>query len=135
MRAFNIKNAKSLLITVAAILLLNIISNFFFQRFDLTQDHRYTLSPTTLKIIKEVKAPLSIKVYLQGELPAEFKRLQLESKQLLEEFQAYNSNIILMVSVLSSSECIFAKKSLPKKKQIKIKSIHNLFLSFFGFIN
>jgi gliding-associated putative ABC transporter substrate-binding component GldG len=95
MRAFNIKNAKSLLITVAVVFLLNIIGNFFFHRFDLTQDHRYTLSPTTLKILKDVKNPLSIKVYLQGELPAEFKRLQLESKQLLEEFQAYNSNIII----------------------------------------
>jgi gliding-associated putative ABC transporter substrate-binding component GldG len=95
MKAFNIKNAKSLLITVAVLFLLNIIGNFFFHRFDLTQDHRYTLSPTTLKILKDVKNPLSIKVYLQGELPAEFKRLQLESKQLLEEFQAYNSNIII----------------------------------------
>lgn len=95
MKAFNIKNAKSVLITVTAVLVLNIISNFFFQRFDLTQDNRYTLSPTTLKILKDVKNPLSIKVYLQGELPAEFKRLQLESKQLLEEFQAYNSNIII----------------------------------------
>jgi gliding-associated putative ABC transporter substrate-binding component GldG len=95
MKAFNIKNTKSLLIPVAVVFLLNIIGNFFFHRFDLTQDHRYTLSPTTLKILKDVKNPLSIKVYLQGELPAEFKRLQLESKQLLEEFQAYNSNIII----------------------------------------
>jgi len=95
MKAFNIKNAKSVLITVAVVLVLNIASNFIFHRFDLTQDHRYTLSPTTLKILKDVKNPLSIKVYLQGELPAEFKRLQLESKQLLEEFQAYNSNIII----------------------------------------
>lgn len=95
MRAFTLKNAKSLLITVAILLLLNFISVFFFHRFDLTQDHRYTLSSTTLNILKEVKQPLSIKVYLQGELPAEFKRLQLESKQLLEEFQAYNSNIII----------------------------------------
>ncbi|AOW10051.1 gliding motility-associated ABC transporter substrate-binding protein GldG [Flavobacterium gilvum] len=95
MNAFNTKKTKSILITVAVVLLLNIISNFFFHRFDLTQDHRYTLSPTTLKILKDVKNPLSIKVYLQGELPAKFKRLQLESKQLLEEFQAYNSNIII----------------------------------------
>ncbi|WP_281224955.1 gliding motility-associated ABC transporter substrate-binding protein GldG [Flavobacterium aquiphilum] len=95
MKAFNIKNVKSVLITVAVVLVLNIASNFIFHRFDLTQDHRYTLSPTTLKILKDVKNPLSIKVYLQGELPAEFKRLQLESKQLLEEFQAYNSNIII----------------------------------------
>jgi hypothetical protein len=27
---------------------------------------------------------------MQGDLPAEFKRLQQETKQLLEEFQAYN---------------------------------------------
>ena len=71
------------MITVAVVLFLNIISNFFFHRFDLTQDHRYTLSPTTLKILEGVKGPLAVKVYLQGELPAEFKRLQQESKQLL----------------------------------------------------
>ncbi|WP_348797339.1 gliding motility-associated ABC transporter substrate-binding protein GldG [Flavobacterium adhaerens] len=96
MKAFTIKNTKSLLITIAVVLLINIASNYFFRRFDLTKDHRYTLSPTTLSIIKEIKNPLSIKVYLQGnDLPAEFRRLQLESKQLLEEFQAYNSNIII----------------------------------------
>ena len=37
---------------------------------------------------------LYIKIYLQGDLPAEFKRLQQETKQLLEEFQAYNKNIV-----------------------------------------
>ena len=41
-----------------------------------------------------MKNPLSIKAYMQGDLPAEFKRLQQETKQILEEFQAYNSNIV-----------------------------------------
>jgi gliding-associated putative ABC transporter substrate-binding component GldG len=119
MKAFNIKNAKSLLITVAVVLLLNIISNFFFHRFDLTQDHRYTLSPTTLKILKDVKNPLSIKVYLQGELPAEFKRLQQESKQLLEEFQAYNSNIIIeFVDPLENKD-----ESMDKIKELYQKGL------------
>jgi gliding-associated putative ABC transporter substrate-binding component GldG len=31
---------------------------------------------------------------MQGELPSEFKRLQLETRQMLEEFQGYNSNIV-----------------------------------------
>jgi gliding-associated putative ABC transporter substrate-binding component GldG len=31
---------------------------------------------------------------MQGELPAEFKRLQLETRQMLEEFQGYNSKIV-----------------------------------------
>ncbi len=73
---------------------INFLSNFFFKRFDLTQDKRYTLSETTLNIIKTVDSPLYIDVYLEGNFPPEFKRLQNETKQLLEEFSAYNSNIV-----------------------------------------
>ena len=87
-------NLKAVLIIVAILLLLNAIGNSFFYRFDLTKDNRYTLSSASLNIMKQVQNPLSIKVYLQGDLPAEFKRLQQETKQMLEEFQAYNSNIV-----------------------------------------
>ena len=73
---------------------IHFLSHFFFKRFDLTQDQRYTLSETTLNIIKTVDSPLYIDVYLEGNFPAEFKRLQNETKQLLEEFSAYNSNIV-----------------------------------------
>lgn len=75
---------------------INFLSHFYFKRFDLTQDKRYTLSETTLKIIKTVDSPLYIDVYLDGNFPPEFKRLQNETKQLLEEFSAYNSNIIFL---------------------------------------
>lgn len=87
-------NLKSLLITIAVLLIVNGIGTQFFHRFDLTKDKRYTLSETSLTIIQQVKEPLSIKIYMQGELPAEFKRLQQETQQLLEEFQAYNKNIV-----------------------------------------
>ena len=85
---------KSVGITIVLLLVLNTIGSFFFFRFDLTKDKRYTLSPTSLQIIEQVKNPLYIKVYMKGELPAEFKRLQLETRQMLEEFQGYNSNIV-----------------------------------------
>lgn len=88
------KALKQLGIVFLAIIVINLISNFFFKRFDLTQDKRYTLSETTLNIIKTVDSPLYIEVYLEGNFPPEFKRLQNETKQLLEEFTAYNSNII-----------------------------------------
>ena len=88
------KALKQLGIVFLAIIVINLISNFFFKRFDLTQDKRYTLSETTLNIIKDVESPLYIEVYLEGNFPPEFKRLQNETKQLLEEFTAYNSNII-----------------------------------------
>lgn len=85
---------KSVGITIALLLVFNTMGSFFFFRFDLTKDKRYTLSPTSLHIIEKVNKPLYIKVYMQGELPAEFKRLQLETRQMLEEFQGYNSNIV-----------------------------------------
>ncbi|MBU0942377.1 MAG: gliding motility-associated ABC transporter substrate-binding protein GldG [Bacteroidetes bacterium] len=86
-------NLKNILIVVAVLLLVNAIGNSFFYRFDLTKDKRYTLSSTSLAIIKQIKEPLAIKIYMQGDLPPEFKRLQQETRQLLEEFQAYNSDI------------------------------------------
>ena len=94
MAANKSKALKQLGIVFLAIIVINLISNFFFKRFDLTQDKRYTLSETTLNIIESVDSPLYIEVYLEGNFPPEFKRLQNETKQLLEEFTAYNSNII-----------------------------------------
>lgn len=88
------KNLKNVFIIFVFTLIINTLGSFFFHRFDLTQDKRYTLSPTSLTILNQVQEPLYIKVYLQGDLPADFKRLQQETKQLLEEFQAYNKNIV-----------------------------------------
>ncbi|MFT5754539.1 MAG: gliding-associated putative ABC transporter substrate-binding component GldG [Flavobacterium sp.] len=91
----NKKNSLKHLGIIAAVLLaLNIFGNYFFKRFDLTKDNRYTLSETTLGIIESVDSPLYIDVFLEGKFPPEFKRLQNETRQLLEEFTAYNSNII-----------------------------------------
>ena len=87
-------NIKTLWMTIFVLVVLNVLGSFFFYRFDLTKDKRYTLSETSLQIVKQVKNPLSIKIYMQGDLPSDFRRLQQETKQLLEEFQAYNSNIV-----------------------------------------
>jgi gliding-associated putative ABC transporter substrate-binding component GldG len=87
-------NLKKVLTTVALIIVLNFAGHFVFKRFDLTADKRYTLSQTSLNIVSEVKEPLYIDVFLEGEFPGEFKKLQTETQQLLEEFKAENPNII-----------------------------------------
>ncbi len=87
------KNFKTVLFTISILILINGIGSQFFYRFDLTQDHRYTLSKTSLQILKEVKEPLIIDVFLKGQFPGEFKKLQTETQQILEEFKAYNKNI------------------------------------------
>jgi len=84
---------KVLVFTLVVLIALNAIGTQFFYRFYLTQDKRYTLSPTSLKILKEVKDPLIVDVFLKGQFPGEFKKLQTETQQLLEEFKAYNKNV------------------------------------------
>lgn len=87
------KNYKPLWFTLFFLLLVNFLASRFFYRFDLTQDHRYTLSKTSLNILKDVKEPLIIDVFLKGQFPGEFKKLQTETQQILEEFKAYNKNV------------------------------------------
>ncbi|MGV3459141.1 MAG: gliding motility-associated ABC transporter substrate-binding protein GldG [Flavobacterium sp.] len=94
MEAAKNNNLKQLGIIIVAILALNFAAQYFFKRFDLTHDKRYTLSETTLNIVSEVQEPLYIDVFLEGQFPGEFKRLQDETRQLLEEFHAQNPNII-----------------------------------------
>lgn len=84
---------KYLFILIIGLILANLIASTFHQRFDLTQDRRFTLSPAAKTIIDEVKSPLVIDVFFKGSFPPEFRRLQNETRQLLEEFEAYNPNI------------------------------------------
>jgi gliding-associated putative ABC transporter substrate-binding component GldG len=88
------KNILQFFLLFGVIILLNIVGKFYFKRFDLTQDKRYTLSESTIKLIKNIKEPVFIDVFLEGNLPPEFKRLQSETKQMLEEFRSHNSNLI-----------------------------------------
>lgn len=88
------KPLQQLLVTVVILVAINYGSQFYFKRFDLTQDKRYTLSETSMNIIEQIDSPLYVDVFLEGNFPADFKRLQIETQQLLEEFTAYNPNII-----------------------------------------
>lgn len=90
----NRPNAIKLFKIIVFLVIINFGSHFFFKRFDLTEDKRYTLSETSISILQNIKEPLYVDVFLEGNFPGEFKKLQAETQQLLEEYKAYNSNII-----------------------------------------
>lgn len=75
------------------LVIFNVVGAYFYTRIDLTQDKRYTLSQVAENTIATVDSPIVIDVFLAGNLPAEFKKLQTETKYLLEEFKAFNPNI------------------------------------------
>lgn len=78
---------------IAIVVLVNIIGGLKFFRIDLTAEKRYTLSDATINLLESVQDIMLVKVYLEGDFPAGFQRLEVEAKQMLDEFRAYNPNI------------------------------------------
>lgn len=84
---------KNIIYLILAVFLLLGVFGIFSQRFDLTQEKRYTLADSTVKILKSVDRPLNVVVYLEGDFPASFRQLQNETKFILEEFRKINPKI------------------------------------------
>lgn len=91
----NIKkqNIIQLILILIIIILLNVVGNYFFTRLDLTAEKRYSLSDATKKQLKELDDIVFFRIYLDGDIPAGFKRLRNETKEILDEFRAYNRDI------------------------------------------
>lgn len=86
-------NKKNIILVILAIFLLLGVFGIFSKRFDLTQEKRYSLSESTVKILKSVEKPLMVDIYLEGDFPASFRQLQNETKFMLEEFRKINPKI------------------------------------------
>lgn len=87
------KNAASILKGVVLLLVLNILSSFFYTRFDLTEDRRYTLTEPSINAVSNFESPIIVDILLEGNLTPEFLRLKTETKSILEEFAEVNSNL------------------------------------------
>ena len=81
-------------VLVAILVFVNIIASSFFFRLDLTEDKRFSISEASKNILKEIKSPVYVEVYLEGEFPAGFERLQKSIRETLEEFRNYSNNNI-----------------------------------------
>jgi len=114
------KKTKNTLILITGLIILNFINQSFYQRFDLTSNNRYTLSKTTKTIISKIDKPLFINIYLEGDFPSEFKRLQAETAQYLEELAAKNSKIkINFINPDTQRETLIKKGMLPSQLTVE----------------
>ena len=89
------KDLLNYFILIAVVILVNIISSKEFFRIDLTEEKRYSISEASKKELGKIKEDLFIEIYLEGDLPAGFKRLQTSIKEQLDEFNVYANNKIV----------------------------------------
>lgn len=83
-------------LVVLLLFTVNFILSKWIIRVDLTQEKRYTLTAASKKMLKELDAPVTIDIYLEGkDLPAGIKKIKNSTADLLKEFRTYaHGNIV-----------------------------------------
>ena len=77
------------LLLLAALVGINYLASFVSLRWDLTQDQRYSVSDATKQLLTELDRNIHVSVYLSGDFPPGFERLESATRETLEEFKTY----------------------------------------------
>jgi ABC-2 type transport system permease protein len=88
------KEIKSGALVLVGIVLIGIISGQFFFRLDLTAEKRYSITTISKKLVKNLEKPINISLFLDGELPPGFRKLQQSIVEKIADFNAYSSQRI-----------------------------------------
>lgn len=87
-----------LIIVFVGIILVNIISSYVYERFDMTDDQRYSLGNSTIEFLEASDSTFNgrvyIEVFLDGPLPAELERFKQAVEDKLKEFKDIAGNRI-----------------------------------------
>ena len=76
-------------VVLVGIIAVNILASFVFFRWDLTQEKRFTIADATKNVLGGLEDQVFATVYLSGEFPAGFERLEAATRETLDEFKAY----------------------------------------------
>ncbi len=76
-----------LLIILAGV---NYLASVVHYRIDFTQEHRYTLSNATKKLLGGLQDDVQVDVFLKGDFKSGIKKLAQSTDELLQEFQDYS---------------------------------------------
>ncbi|WP_317898147.1 gliding motility-associated ABC transporter substrate-binding protein GldG [Aurantibacillus circumpalustris] len=116
------KDVTSLAAVIVIILLFNFVGSFYFERFDLTTEKRYTLAESTKNLLKNLDDEVYLKVYLNGDFDPSFTRLKNEAREILDEFRAYSKNQI-QYEFITPGEGVTPEEKNNLEKQLYEKGL------------
>ena len=70
------------------------LSTLFFYRADLTAEKRFSLTPATKTLLQDIDSVITVQVFLTGELPADYKKLSIATRDLLDEFRSISGSLV-----------------------------------------
>jgi ABC-2 type transport system permease protein len=107
------KNIGRILLGIFIISMFNFIANEFYFRIDLTKEKRFTLSVSSQDLLDKLDDDLYITVFLDGDLPIEYKQLQSATRDILNEYRLASDGRIKF-----DFEDILAGKDIKEKESI-----------------
>lgn len=75
------------LYAIIGLVIVNLLAAQWHNRVDLTAEKRYTISDATRHLLHAVKEPVTVTVFLEGDMPAGFKKLAGSTRDMLQEFK------------------------------------------------
>lgn len=100
---------RILLFTI--VILINIVSIYVYQKYDLTKNKSYTLSKETIDLIRQPTEQVHIKLFFSSNLPAELLTIKNYTKDLLNEYQSYSKGKISFEFVNTNNEKNFKQQA------------------------
>lgn len=68
---------------LAGLLIINFIASQVHTRYDLTEDKRYSLTPSTRSLVRQLPDNILVTVFLKGDFPTEFRKLSNTTGEFL----------------------------------------------------
>ena len=124
----NYSKTLNILMVIFITTLINIVSTYYFFRIDLTSDKKYSISKETKKILSELDDIIYFKIYLHGEIPIDYKKIENEVKYILNEFQSYSEYIdydFIDISTMQNEEYQYSLQQDLYSKGIPIIPYRN----------
>ncbi len=89
-----IRHLTGFLLFTGILILLNVVASVLFTRVDLTSEKRFTLSETTKDLVRDLEDVVFVRVYLEGDFPPGFRKLQSSTREMLDELRIYSEGNI-----------------------------------------
>ena len=118
-------SASDFVLFIIFLVLLNFVGSNLYVRADLTKQRSYSLSKASKTLVKNIDEPVSIRVFFDKKLPAQYSAITQYVEDLLDEYKrAANKNFTVSYMDLSKEENqeLAANYGL---RQIQIQEVNN----------
>ncbi|MBT7466333.1 MAG: hypothetical protein HN686_20275 [Bacteroidetes bacterium] len=110
-------------IVVGVLILVNLLSDSFFLRLDLTSDNRYTLSDATKNIVRNLEEPVTVTAYFSEDVPTQMNQTKRDFKEMLIEYSNLSKGMVVFEFIDPSSSEVTEQEAMSAGIQPVIATV------------